>query len=211
MAQAQHISTSIKAPYYTLNSLTDDTERVWLVFHGYGQLAEFFIKKFEGLDPKKNFIIAPQGLSKYYLEGVYGRVGASWMTKEDRLTEIDNQYSYIQAVLEDIGDISKKQLVYFGFSQGTATMGRFAAYAKIPFHQMIIWAGTFPPDTNPQDWKYLTENEEIHYYTSRDDVYFKEEMIDNQKKTLMEAIGREPQLHWYEGGHRVIAEIIKTL
>ncbi len=209
--EQKHIDVSIKASYYTLNSLTDETERVWLVFHGYGQLAEFFIKKFEGLDPKKNFIIAPQGLSKYYLEGVYGRVGASWMTKEDRLTEIDNQHSYIKSVLEDIGDISKKQLVYFGFSQGTATMGRFAAYAKISFHQMIIWAGTFPPDTNHEDWQYLTGQEQIHYYTSRDDVYFKEEMIDNQKKTLMEATRREPELHWYEGGHRVIAEIIKTL
>ena len=211
MMEQKHINISIKAPYYTLNELTDETERVWLVFHGYGQLAEFFIKKFEGLDPRKNFIIAPQGLSKYYLQGVYGRVGASWMTKEDRLTEIDNQYSYIQSVLDDIGDISQKQLVYFGFSQGTATMGRFAAYAKIPFHKMIVWAGTFPPDTKAEDWEYLTGSEEICYYTSKDDVYFKEEMIDNQKKTLMDAIGREPQVNWYEGGHQVISDIVRKL
>ncbi len=207
----KHIDISIKASYYTLNELTDKTERVWLVFHGYGQLAEFFIKKFEGLDPEKNFIIAPQGLSKYYLEGVYGRVGASWMTKEDRLTEIDNQYSYIQSVLESVGDISEKELIYFGFSQGTATMGRFAAYSKTPFSQMIIWAGTFPPDTNSNDWKYLTGNEEIHYYTSREDKYFKEEMIDNQKNTLMAAMNRNPELHWYNGGHRVIPEIVSQL
>ncbi|MEQ9468210.1 MAG: phospholipase, partial [Ekhidna sp.] len=83
-------------------------------------------------------------------------MGASWMTKEDRLTEIENQYSYIDGVLKEVGDISDKQLIYFGFSQGTATMGRYAAHAKIPFQKMIIWAGTFPPDTNPDDWKYLT-------------------------------------------------------
>ncbi|MEQ9466539.1 MAG: hypothetical protein RLN88_03955, partial [Ekhidna sp.] len=156
MSKQHHIDISVKASYHTLNDLTEKTEKVWLVFHGYGQLAEYFIKKFDGLDPEKNFIIAPQGLSKYYLDGVTGRVGASWMTKEDRLTEIENQYSYIDGMLKEVGDISDKQLIYFGFSQGTATMGRYAAHAKIPFQKMIIWAGTFPPDTNPDDWKYLT-------------------------------------------------------
>ncbi|MEP5069833.1 MAG: esterase, partial [Crocinitomicaceae bacterium] len=137
--QQYHLDVLIKASYHTLNELTEKTERVWLVFHGYGQLAGHFIKKFKDLDPAKNFIVAPQGLSKYYLDGVYGRVGASWMTKEDRLTEIQNQYAYIDALLKKIGDLSDKQLIYFGFSQGTATMGRYAAHAKIPFHQMIIW------------------------------------------------------------------------
>ncbi len=210
MSIQRHLDISIKASYYTLNNLTSKTERVWLVFHGYGQLAEFFIKKFEGLDPDKNFIIAPQGLSKYYLEGVYGRVGASWMTKEDRLTEIENQYSYIDAVLNQF-DLNSKKLIYFGFSQGTATMGRYAAHAKIPFEQMIIWAGTFPPDTNPNDWGYLTGEEGIHYYTSKEDVYFKDEMIPQQNEVVKNAMGRKPELHWYDGGHRVIPKLVKTI
>ncbi len=210
MSVQHHIPISIKASYYTLNKLTEDTERVWLVFHGYGQLAEYFIKKFEGLDPKKNFIIAPQGLSKYYLDGVYGRVGASWMTKEDRLTEIENQYAYIDAVLKQF-DFSDKELIYFGFSQGTATMGRYAAHAKIPFSKMIIWAGTFPPDTDPQDWRYLTGKEGIHYYTSKEDIYFKDEMIPKQNEVVKTALEREPELHWYDGGHRVIPELLTKI
>lgn len=209
--QQHHLDVTVKAPYFTLNELTENTERIWLVFHGYGQLAEFFIRKFEVLDPEKNFIIAPQGLSKYYLEGVYGRVGASWMTKEDRLTEIDNQYAYIDAVLKEAGYSSEKQLIYFGFSQGTATMGRYAAHAKIPFHKMIIWAGTFPPDTNPEDWNYLSGNEGIHYYTSKEDIYFKDEMIDNQNEVVKRALGREPELHWYDGGHKVIPPLLNSI
>ena len=209
--QQHHLDVSVKASYYTLNSLTKATERVWLVFHGYGQLAEYFIRKFKGLDPEKNFVVAPQGLSKYYLEGVYGRVGASWMTKEDRITEIENQSSYIDSVLREAGDISDKQLIYFGFSQGTATMGRYAAHAKIPFEQMIIWAGTFPPDTDPDDWKYLTGKEGIHYYTSKEDIYFKEEMIPQQNEVVKKALGREPDLHWYDGGHKVIPEIVELI
>ncbi|MEQ9023276.1 MAG: hypothetical protein RLN82_11040, partial [Pseudomonadales bacterium] len=157
-----------------------------------------------------NFIIAPQGLSKYYLEGVYGRVGASWMTKEDRLTEIDNQYAYIDSLLNQY-DLSGKQLIYFGFSQGTATMGRYAAHAKIPFEKMIIWAGTFPPDTDPNDWSYLTGKEGIQYFTSREDIYFKEEMIPKQNEVEKNALGREPELHWYDGGHRVMPEIVAAI
>lgn len=209
--QENHVATTIKAPYFTLNSLTEKTERVWVIFHGYGQLAQFFIKKFEELDSEKNFILAPQGLSKYYLEGVYGRVGASWMTKEDRLTEIENQYAYIDAVLEAIGDISGKQLIYFGFSQGTATMGRYACYAKRAFAKMIIWAGTFPPDTAPESWEFLSGKEAFHYYTSREDIYFKDEMIEKQNEVLRTATGRQPVLHWYEGGHRVIPEIVAEI
>lgn len=209
--QQRHLDVTIKASYYTLNELTEKTERVWVVFHGYGQLAEFFIKKFQSLDPEKNFIIAPQGLSKYYLEGVYGRVGASWMTKEDRLTEIENQYAYIDKVLKTCGNLSDKKLIYFGFSQGTATMGRYAAHAQIPFDQMIIWAGTFPPDTNPVHWKFLTGKEAIHYYTSKEDIYFREEMISQQNDVIKKALGREPQLHWYDGGHKVVPSLLSSI
>jgi predicted esterase len=211
MSDQHQVKLSINAPFFTLNNLTNKTERVWLVFHGYGQLSQYFIKKFEVLDPEKNFIIAPQGLSKYYLDGFYGRVGASWMTKEDRLTDIQNQYSYIDSILKAVGDISEKQLIYFGFSQGTATMGRYAGHAQIPFQKMIIWAGTFPPDIAPQAYNYLTGEEEISYFTSKQDPFFKEEMIDNQNEVVKRTLGKEPSLNWYEGGHTVIPELLKMI
>ena len=211
MINDKHIDIPIKAPYYTLNELSTDTERVWLVFHGYGQLARFFLSKFQVLDSKKNFIIAPQGLSKFYQQGFYGRVGASWMTKEDRLTEIENQYKYIQSVLNEIGDISNKQLIYFGFSQGTATMGRFAAWAKVPFKKMILWAGTFPPDIAPVTFNFLSGTEEITYFTSREDPFFEENMIEKQNSIIKQTLGKEPILQWYEGGHKIIPEHLLTI
>ncbi len=211
MIHEHQLEVSIKAPYFTMNELTEETERVWLIFHGYGQLAMYFLKRFEVLDSKKNFIIAPQGLSKFYTEGVTGRVGASWMTKEDRLTEIDNQYAYITSVLRQIGDISSKKLIYFGFSQGTATMGRLAAAAKLPFDKMIIWAGTFPPDVDPKMYNYLTGKEEIHYFTSKNDPYFRDHMIADQNETVKRTTGKEPILHWYDGGHKVIADLLLTI
>ncbi len=203
----RHIDFQLKAPFSTLNNLTPETERVWVAFHGYGQLAEYFIKKFEVLDASKNFIIAPQGLSKFYLKGVFGRVGASWMTKEDRLTEIDNQFHYIDKVLS-LYRLEGKQLIYFGFSQGSAIMGRYAAYAKYPFQKMIIWAGNFPSDTKKNDWDFLSGSEEISYYVSKEDIYFREDMVEQQNNVVEDALGKMPSLKWYDGGHKVISNLL---
>ena len=54
------------ASYITLNKLTPKTKNIWIIFHGYGQLSKFFIRRFDILDQNENFIIAPQGLSKFY-------------------------------------------------------------------------------------------------------------------------------------------------
>ena len=143
----KHITVPIRTPYHTLNTLTHKTETIWFACHGQGQLAEYFIKKFEGLDPNKHFIIAPQGISKYYLNGFTGRVGASWMTKEDRLTEIDNQQVLLQTIWNhEVGEARGKRIIFFGFSQGVATISRFAAFSKLPFDTLVLWSGGFPPD-----------------------------------------------------------------
>lgn len=173
MSDEHYIDISQRVSFYTLNELTAKTKRVWLVFHGYGQLSKFFLRKFEQLDKKENLLIAPQGLSKFYLEGFTGRVGASWMTKEDRLTEIENQHRYVDAVLDQYSlDKSGLELVYFRFSQGVATMCRYAAHAQLKFSKMILWAGTFPPDLLKEDFGFLEGNEQIHYVTGLNDPFF---------------------------------------
>ncbi|MBK6951958.1 MAG: hypothetical protein IPH24_07885 [Crocinitomicaceae bacterium] len=73
-----------------------------VVLHGYGQLASYFIQKFEFLDPENYYVIAPEGLHRFYLNGTSGRVGASWMTKENREDDITNYLLYLNALLEKI-------------------------------------------------------------------------------------------------------------
>ena len=38
--------------------------------HGYGQLAEYFIRKFNVLEEQNICVIAPEGFSRFYLENV---------------------------------------------------------------------------------------------------------------------------------------------
>jgi len=46
MSEQHQVDFRFKARYFTSGHLTKNTRFIWLVFHGYGQLAEYFIRKF---------------------------------------------------------------------------------------------------------------------------------------------------------------------
>src|SRR5690242_15478023 len=94
------LSFPFSARYFKLGEINEHTTEVWFVLHGQGQLAEFFIQKFKMLEDQNICVIAPEGLSRYYLEGYTGRVGATWMTKENRLMDINNYIQYLNAVYQ---------------------------------------------------------------------------------------------------------------
>ena len=54
------------AHVYSLGELSEETTDVWIVFHGYGQLASRIIKKFNHLELDNAYILAPEGISKFY-------------------------------------------------------------------------------------------------------------------------------------------------
>jgi hypothetical protein len=86
----QHqLNFQLKARYHKLGEVNASTKQIWWVLHGYGQLSQFFIQKFEVLAKQNICVIAPEGLSKFYLSGNSGRVGASWMTRENRQMDIE--------------------------------------------------------------------------------------------------------------------------
>ena len=150
LAQEQHFPVTRTARYYQLGELSATTQRVWLVAHGYGQLAAYFIRHFAHLtaaDPHL-VIIAPEGLSRFYLQGTGGRVGATWMTREDRLTEIDDYVAYLNQLTQRLlaQASAEAAVTVLGFSQGAATVSRWLAQAAFRPARLILWAGAFPPD-----------------------------------------------------------------
>lgn len=144
--QEHHLSVTRTARYFTLGSLDQHTQQIWFVLHGYGQLAQFFIKKFEVLNNHKTFVVAPEALSRFYLEGFTGRVGASWMTREERPHEIADYVAYLNQLYDTVldgQDISKLQINVLGFSQGNATVLRWLNSNHIRCDRLVIWAGFF--------------------------------------------------------------------
>ena len=146
--ESHHLVVNKTARVYTLGQLTEKTENVWFALHGYAMLAQYFIKKFDELDLEKNFIVAPEGLSKFYQNGLQGRIGASWMTAEDREYEIQDYIEYLEKVYQQfIADqLGNKKLIILGFSQGVSTLFRWANHHSHPYHKIIAWAATIPKD-----------------------------------------------------------------
>ncbi len=139
-----HLQVKRTARYYTIGELNEQTKQIWFVLHGYGQMAQYFIRKFEVLNDGQTLIVAPEALSRFYLNGVSGRVGATWMTKEDRQSEIDDYVLYLNELCETIvANDSKIVVNVLGFSQGTATALRWINNGKVRPKNLIIWAGYF--------------------------------------------------------------------
>lgn len=154
--QRNFIEVTRTAQYFSLGTPGPDTASVWLVCHGYGQLPEYFIRHFESIANASTYIVAPEGLSKFYLEGFSGRVGASWMTSDNRENEIRDYTAYLEKLYRQIDRqvTSPYQLHLLGFSQGVATACRWLTDYRPPIHQLVLWAG-LPPDGNTDlspDW-----------------------------------------------------------
>ena len=92
------------AHYSTFGTLTKKTESIWLIAHGYGQLARNMVRRFDHLDPQKHFVIAIEGLNRFYWHE-NNKPAACWMTSEDRYDEIEDYVGYLDATISRINSI----------------------------------------------------------------------------------------------------------
>src|SRR5688572_17903685 len=91
------------ARFYTLGDPGPELKECWLVCHGYGQLAGRFAQSFAHITSPQRCLIFPEGLSRFYLDDeMRHKVGASWMTKEDREAEMADYVAYLDAVYEQV-------------------------------------------------------------------------------------------------------------
>ena len=205
-----NIDFQFKARYYKLGELNANTKQVWWVLHGYGQLAQFFVSKFKGLTEKGIYVIAPEGLSNYYLQGNEGRIGASWMTRENRLTDIENYVAYLNGIHhKEIGG-RKIKTTLFGFSQGAATAVRWAMNQQVEFDRLILWAGLFPPDINFEKGAELFKYKDVIEVLGKQDQFITEDRIQEMLK-LNERLKINPKIIEFEGVHEINQEILMDL
>jgi len=112
MSQTHWIPVAQEQRVETLGALSDATNHVWVGLHGYGQLVQFFARHFRSLVTEERAFVFPQGPHKFYLNGVHGRVGASWMTKDERLVDIANQRKYLGFVFQWIKQQAPKATIH---------------------------------------------------------------------------------------------------
>lgn len=186
----------------------EKASKLIFVLHGYGQLVEYFVRKFDGLG-EDVFIVAPEGMHRFYLKGSSGRVGASWMTKEARESDITDNIHWLNELNDYIREEhSFESTILLGFSQGGATAARWYENSSNPFDHLIMWASVFPPDLQMNAFATTIDSGKNHFVLGQDDPYYD---IDQQKDVMdfYKSIGfRSTQ---YKGGHDIDLATLKVL
>lgn len=216
--EEQRLHFDFEARYYTLGKLTETTRQALFVIHGYGQLAQYFIRKFTVLENEGIYVIAPEGLSRFYLEDVRtrmtggsNRVGATWMTRENREMDIRNYIHYLQRIHDlELGHAQNLSVSILGFSQGGATATRWALSGRPRFEKFILWAGVFPPDMDFESGKETLKNKKvITVYGDQDPFVTAERMKEMER--LSAKIEVVPEKISFHGKHEIQESTLLSL
>ncbi len=208
--KTQVISFNFKARYQTLGALQPNTKKVWFVIHGYGQLSEFFIRKFKSLEAQGIYVIAPEGLSRFYLEDVTKRsqggsqrVGATWMTRENRLMDIENYLTYLNTIYhQELAGREDLDITILGFSQGAATASRWALDNKVKFNRLLLWAGMFPDDMDFDRGHELLLSKEVQLVYGTQDPFLNDQRIIHMEG-LTQKLNVPAKVITFDGGHEI--------
>ena len=205
MKEEHHFTISKKARFFTLGNF-DTANTLWIVLHGYGQQAEYFINNFNLLDNEEHAVVAPEGLSKFYLNGVNGRVGASWMTKVDRKTEIEDYIHYleslVQQVIHEYGNFKKVNIL--GFSQGGATALRWLEKSELNYENLILWCCTVPEDVKIGELSGSANNFVLY---GDEDQYVTKDRVEELKIRLKGNLTYD--LICFKGKHQIPENVFK--
>lgn len=207
------IITPKTARYYTLGNTNEEVNELIIVLHGYAMLAKYFIKKFECIANNNRIIVAPEGLSKFYWKGMSGKVVASWMTKEDRLNEINDQVQFLDNVIkqlaEDLKTNEQTKITVLAFSQGVATGTRWLHYGKTKVSQLILWAGGPPMDVFEDTTSPVYQLPVTYVYGKQDPYISKSNVL--AVSSALKNKGLDIKNMEFDGEHHIDEEVLLNL
>lgn len=200
-----HLKVSRTARYCTVGELSAATESVWFVLHGYGQLAPYFIRKFESIASSTTLVVAPEALSRFYLEGFTGRVGATWMTREERQAEIEDYVDYLNQLYQHVlggFDVKSLEINILGFSQGTATACRWIEHGAVKFDRLVLWAGYFAHGIQDVISPATLQHKKVTLVYGTEDEFLKQVDVAAYERNIKENIPHA-QIYTFDGTHTI--------
>jgi predicted esterase len=212
------------ARYEMLGTVDAPISELWFVLHGYGQLASTFVQTFSRIEDGTRLIVAPEALNRFYLAGIDGApaadrpVGATWMTREYRESEIGDYVAYLDAVAARVRNALRARratprIIVLGFSQGAATAARWVARGGVGVSHLVLWGGLLPPELAWPDPDDLAPPSLHILIGSRDRFVTTERLAEEE--TRMRAARVPHRLVRYEGGHGIdptaLDELVRTL
>ena len=217
--EEHHVTVRRSARYYTLGPLDRPVAQVWIVCHGFAQLAARFIRSFDPLDDGARLIVAPEALNRFYVEatparhGPESKVGATWMTREDRLREIEDYVGYLDTLADTIFsrlDRSAVHLTALGFSQGVATVARWVVRGHTRPDHLVLWASPLPPEIDRNAGAEALMNvPRISLVVGNGDA--EAQRVLPEERERMQRLGLRYTLEAFDGGHRIDAGALVRL
>lgn len=220
---AIHLPVTRTARIATAGQPGDDVRELWIVCHGYGQLSALFIRHFAEFADGKRWILAPEALSRFYHEMPDAarhkrmpveerRVGAAWLTREDRDAEIADGIAYLSQVhaMARTRVAPDARLVVLGFSQGVSVACRWLAldeHAPAADH-LICWCGPVPQEL--ADGGHTISARRTTLVAGDDDPWVSPETLEEQHERLVR-LGVTPGIVRFPGGHRMDSATLRAV
>lgn len=219
MPTVHHLSVKRTARYYTIGDPGQHINDVWFACHGYGQLASDFVKEFECIADPRRLIVAPEALSRYYLamgpgfHSAEAKIGATWMTREDRDAEIADYVAYLDdlyaEVLKEI-DRDKVRVTVVGFSQGGATANRWLTRGTARADRLLMWGSLLASDSDLEQSAAFFRGVELTIVHGTRDQFADTGMIASYEE-LMKEKSIPYNLVTFDGGHRMDRDTLRRL
>jgi len=205
-ARAHRLIVPRTARYLTLGDVggTGEPHEVWFLCHGYGQLASEFLDSARALANSGRVLVAPEALSRFYHED-HKSVGASWMTKRERESEMEDYVRYLDLVHEQVFELVDRasvRLVVLGFSQGAATAARWAVRGRGDVDHLVLWGAALPPELDDDAVAAPLKTMRVTLVSGVRDALFSESAREEQRTRL----GRHGVIFSelsFPGGHRL--------
>lgn len=214
----RHLQVHRTARYYVVGEPGERTRDVWVACHGYGQLAESFADALAPLSGETRVVVAPEALSRFYLAEPLRPtrpdtpIGAAWMTREDRLNEIADYVAYLDAVTETVcRELARDVRVSaLGFSQGVATVCRWAALGRTRLARLVLWGGKIADDLPADRGSRVFNGASVVMVGGRADTLVTPKIVQGERRKL-EDRGIAVELLEFDGGHTLNSELLRRV
>ncbi len=204
--------------YALLGASPEQARVVWFVLHGYAQLAPRFLRHFDGIVPADCCIVAPEGLSRFYVDMPQGdgrhlqRVGATWMTRENREDDIADTMFWLDTVYRDIvpAEENGPAIGVLAFSQGVATATRWLASGSVRPRAFVVWAGGLAHDVPADPLQQALGDAQVTLVRGLHDTLMSAEQ-GAQLFAQLQVLSPRAESVTFDGGHHLDRTILAGL